>query len=57
MNHVSLLALTHAFGSIRLDDNSIALIALLAGMVGGWTLTGWREQLRARKAKAPTRRR
>ncbi len=57
MNHVSLLALTHALGSIPLDDSSVALIALLAGMVGGWTLTGWREQLKARKAKVPTRRR
>jgi hypothetical protein len=41
----------HFFGSIALDDSSLALIALLAGMAGGWSLTGWREQLKAKKAK------
>lgn len=47
----SLASLPHLFSSIALDDSSLALIALLAGMAGGWTLTGWREQLKARKAK------
>lgn len=37
--------------SFALDDSSLALIALLAGMAGGWSLTGWREQLKARRAK------
>jgi hypothetical protein len=39
--------------SFTLDDSSLALIALLAGMVGGWTLTNWRDQqLRIKKLKA-----
>ncbi len=41
------------FSSITLDDSSLALIALLAGMAGGWTLTNWRDQqLRTKKLKA-----
>jgi hypothetical protein len=39
--------------SFSLDDSSLALIALLAGMAGGWTLTNWRDQqLRTKKLKA-----
>ena len=34
-----------------MDDSSVALIALLAGMIGGWRLTGWHEQLKAKRAR------
>jgi len=51
MNVISLASLPHLLSSFALDDSSLALIALLAGMAGGWTLTGWREQLKAKKAK------
>jgi hypothetical protein len=45
-------SLPHLFSSFTLDDSSLALIALLAGMAGGWTLTGWRDQqVKAKKAK------
>jgi len=39
--------------SLSLDDSSLALIALLAGMAGGWLLTNWwDQQLRVKKLKA-----
>jgi hypothetical protein len=38
--------------SLSLDDSSLALIALLAGMAGGWSLTGLRKQLRAKRTRA-----
>lgn len=45
-------SLTHLFNSVTLDDSSLALIALLAGMAAGYLLTNWRDQqLRARKLK------
>ncbi len=45
-------SLPHLFNSFTLDDSSLALIALLAGMAGGWTLTNWRDQqLRTKKLK------
>jgi hypothetical protein len=44
-------SLPHLFGSFAVDDSSLALIALLAGMAGGWTLTGWRDQVKAKKAR------
>jgi hypothetical protein len=41
----------HFLGTLQLDDSSVALIALLAGMMGGYRLTGWHEQMKARRAK------
>ncbi len=37
--------------SYAIDDSSLALMALLAGMIGGWKITGWREQLKARRVR------
>src|SRR6202012_359792 len=52
MNLFSFLgSLTHAFGSLQLDDSSTSLIALLAGVIGGWRLTGWQEQLKMKRTK------
>lgn len=42
--------------SFQLDDSSMALLALLVGMVGGYRITGWHAQLKARRAKVATRR-
>jgi hypothetical protein len=45
--------LSSLLSSFTLDDSSLALIALLAGMAGGWILTNWRDQqLRMKKLKA-----
>jgi hypothetical protein len=45
-------SLLHLLNNVTLDDSSLALIALLAGMAGGWTLTNWRDQqLRTKKLK------
>ncbi|HKT74805.1 MAG TPA: hypothetical protein VJQ47_18105 [Steroidobacteraceae bacterium] len=46
---------TRLLGTMELDDSSLALLALLLGMIGGWSLTGWREQLKAKRAKVPVR--
>jgi len=37
--------------SFALDDSTLALMSLLAGIAAGWSLTGWRAQLRARRAR------
>jgi hypothetical protein len=44
-------SLPRLFSTFQLDDSSVALIALLAGMMGGYRLTGWHEQLKAKRAK------
>jgi hypothetical protein len=50
MNFASLIApIQHV--SYAIDDSSLALMALLAGMIGGWKITGWREQLKARRVR------
>lgn len=52
MTDVFLAGFAHVLNALALDDSSLALLALLAGMLGGWSLTGWREQLRTRRARA-----
>jgi hypothetical protein len=44
-------SIPHLFSTFQLDDSSVALIALLAGMLGGYRLTGWHEQLKAKRAR------
>ena len=41
----------HLLGSIQLDDSSVSLIALLGGIMGGYRLTGWHEQMKAKRAR------
>jgi len=43
--------LAQHFRTFQLDDSSVALIALLAGMIGGYRITGWHAQLKAKRAK------
>lgn len=44
-------AVAHHVGALQLDDSSVALIALLAGMFGGYWINGRHEQLKAKRAK------
>jgi len=37
--------------SIPIDDSSISVLAMLAGIVGGWTLTGLHQQLKAKRVR------
>lgn len=41
--------LSHAFGAIHLDDSSVSVLAMLAGIIGGWTATSLRPK--AKKIK------
>ena len=42
---------TQHIRTFQLDDSSVALIALLAGMIGGYRITGWHAQLKAKRAR------
>jgi hypothetical protein len=45
-------ALPHLLNSLTLDDSVLAVVALLAGTVAGWTLTNYHDQqIRTRKLK------
>ncbi|HXR90408.1 MAG TPA: hypothetical protein VN750_09015 [Steroidobacteraceae bacterium] len=43
--------------SYSIDDSSLALMSLLAGMIGGWKITNWREQLKARRVRVEDKQR
>ena len=52
MNVFSLAdSLARHLGSFQLDDSSVALIALLVGMIGGYRITEWHAQVKAKRAK------
>ncbi len=58
MNALSLAgSFAHHLNSFQLDDSSIALLALLVGMIGGYRLTGWHAQLKAKRARVVARER
>lgn len=52
---MNVLSLADSFarhlGSFKLDDSSVALIALLVGMIGGYRITDWHAQLKAKRAR------
>jgi hypothetical protein len=50
-------SLPHLVRSIQIDDSSVSVLALLAGIIGGWTLTGLRQQLKAKRVRLDARKR
>jgi hypothetical protein len=44
--------LSNAFGSLQNDGSGIAALAVLLGAVLGWYLGNYREQLKAKRARA-----
>jgi hypothetical protein len=40
---------------IQLDDSTVSVIAMVAGMLGGYWINGQFQQLKARRAKVPAR--
>ena len=33
-------SLSHAMNALSMDDSSVSVLAMLGGIIGGWTLTG-----------------
>lgn len=50
-------SLPHLVRSLPIDENSISVLAMLAGIVGGWTLTGLHQQMKAKRVKLDPRKR
>jgi hypothetical protein len=40
-----------------IDDNSISVLAMLIGIIGGWTLTSLHQQMKAKRVKLEARKR
>ncbi len=56
MDFSSLLgAFARHAGALQLDDSSVSVIALVAGMLGGYWINGRFEQLKAKRAKVVSR--
>jgi hypothetical protein len=45
-------SISNLMNSISIDDNGIAVLAVLAGVIGGWYFGNFREQLKAKRAEA-----
>ena len=35
----------------QLDDSTVSVLAMLLGIIGGWYLTGLRQQMKAKRVK------
>jgi hypothetical protein len=43
--------------ALQFDDSSIALLALIVGMIGGYQITGWHtKHMKAKRAKVAAQR-
>jgi hypothetical protein len=56
MDLFALSALPHPSASLMLDDNVIAALAVFLGVVAGWYFGNFREQLKAKRARAARKR-
>jgi len=45
-------SVSNLMNSISIDDNGIAVLAVLLGVIGGWYFGNFREQLKAKRAEA-----
>jgi hypothetical protein len=43
--------------SLPIDDSSISVLAMLIGIVGGWTITSLHQQLKAKRVKLDSQKR
>lgn len=43
-------------GAFQFDDSTISVLAMLLGIIAGWTLTGWHQQMKAKRVKVARRR-
>ena len=45
------LSVPRAFSTLALDDSTVSVLAMLLGIVGGWSLTGLHQQMKAKRVK------
>ncbi len=43
--------------SLPIDDNSMSVLAMLIGIVGGWTITSLHQQMKAKRVKLDSQKR
>jgi hypothetical protein len=49
-------SLSHAVGALTLDDQSVSVLAMLGGIIGGWTITSLRPKPKKVKIKVESKR-
>ena len=50
-------SLPHLLASIPMDDNTVSVLAMLIGIAGGWTLTSFHQQMKAKRVKVESQKR
>jgi hypothetical protein len=46
----------HSLGALQLDDSTLSVLVMLVGIIAGWKLTGWHQQMKAKRVKVARRR-
>ena len=46
----------HALGGFQIDDGTVSVLAMVLGIIAGWTLTGLHQQMKAKRVKVARRR-
>jgi hypothetical protein len=49
-------SLAQMIGSLQIDDSSISVLAMLLGIIAGWTLTGLHQKMKAQRVRISRRR-
>ena len=49
-------SVTQGLGALQLDDNTISVLVMLLGIIIGWKLTAWHQQVKAKRVKVARRR-
>jgi len=49
-------SVAQALGAFQLDDNTLSVLVMLVGIIAGWKLTGWHQQMKAKRVKVARRR-
>jgi hypothetical protein len=44
-------SVSHSLSALPLDENTVSVLAMLAGVIGGWMLTGLHQQMKAKRVK------
>jgi hypothetical protein len=49
-------SVAQGLSALQMDDSTLSVLVLLVGIIAGWKLTGWHQQMKAKRVKVARRR-